>query len=142
MADSGVNWGAAAHLTYSTGTDIDGIAVADAGTLTSDELSQDVKAVTYISVVSYEDNTGAPDGNVDVYILGPDADPDGETYQSATDDAPWQTVIDQSQNTTHRVTFAVPGYAYPKLKVYVENNCGQEVAITINYYQGTWPAAS
>lgn len=142
---TGFDWGNADHMTYTPNggpADVDGIAVADNGTLTTDELTQDVKASTYLGIISVEDNSGACDGNVTIFILGPDADKDGEGYESPTDDAPSVVgVIDQGQNKTHRRVFSVPGSQYPKFKVHALNEAGQEIALTINYYQSDVPAA-
>lgn len=141
MADTGYNWGAAAHVTYNTGTDIDDIAVADEGTLTSDEVSLDGIAACEVSVKTIEDNTGACDGNVNIYVLGSDNDPDSEGWQDSADGVPHYT-IDQAQNATERLRFSVDPVQYGSFKVYVYNEAGQEVALTINYRTATIPAAS
>jgi len=142
VAESGYNWSAAAHATYSTGTDVDGIAVADAGTLTTDEISQDTKGSTAVCVISVEDDTGVCDGNVAVYILAPDMDPDSEGWQAITDASAQAFAIDQVQNTTERLPFTIHGVDMPKFKLHIVNDAGQEVAITINIEQTTIPAAS
>ena len=142
MADTGYNWGSAAHCVDGSG-DIDDRAVADNGTVITNEISQDVKASTFIGVKTIEDNTGACDGNVTFYVLAPDADPDSEGFESATDDAPFVgAVIDQAHNKTQRAHFTVPGVVYPKFKVHCLNEAGQGIALTINYYQSTVPMAS
>lgn len=142
MADTGYNWSTAAHLTYSTGTDIDDIAVADEGSLTSDELDLDGKAACEISVKTVEDNTGACDGNVNVYVLGTDNDPDSEGWQDKDDPGVIAGVLDQDQNATERLVLAVDPDQYSKCKVHVYNQAGQEIALTINYNTATVPPAS
>jgi len=142
MADTGYNWGTAAHATYSTGTDVDDIAVGDTAALTTDEISNDVKGSTEVSVKTIEDNTGATDGNVNVYVLGTDNDPDSEGWQDSGDINVMQFAIPQAQNATERLVFTVLGVQYSKFKVYVYNDCGQEVALTININQSTIPVAS
>lgn len=141
MADTGYNWDTGAHVTYNSGTDVDDLAVADEATLTSDEIDLDGKAACEISVKSVEDNTGACDGDVYVYVLRPDNDPDSEGWQDIND-ALRGVAIDQAQNTTKRVAFSVDPGDVSKFKILVDNDCGQEVAITININTATIAAAS
>jgi len=129
MADTGYNWGTAAHATYSTGTPVDDVAVGDTAALTTDEISNDVKGSTEVSVKTIEDNTGATDGNV-------------KGWQDSGDINVMQFAIPQAQNATERLVFTVLGVQYSKFKVYVYNDCGQEVALTININQSTIPVAS
>lgn len=142
MAETGYNWSAAAHLTYNTGTDIDDIAIADEGTLTSDELDLDGKAACEISVKTIEDDTGACDGNVNIYVLGTDNDPDSEGWQDKDDLGVLSFAIDQAQNATERLVFALDPKQISKAKIYCYNQAGQEIALTINYRTATIPAAS
>lgn len=143
MADTGFSQGSVTHLTWDTGTDIDGLAIADNGTLVSDAVSLDNKHSRVYSIESIEDNTGACDGNVTVYVLASDLDPDSEGYQSATDDVPYVgAVIDQVQNKTQKATFMVMGCQLPRHKIHTLNEAGQEIALTINYVDITIPAAS
>jgi hypothetical protein len=142
MADTGYNWGTAAHITYSTGSDIDGIAVADEGTLTSDAVSLDGKAACEVSVVTYEDNTGACDGNVNVYVLGTDNDPDSEGWQDSADPGVMAYAIDQAQNATERLVFSIDPQQVSRFKIYVYNQAGQGIALTVNYNTATIPVAS
>jgi len=143
MPDTGFNHGANTHLTYNSGTDIDDIAIADNGTLTSDAVDLDNKQGRVYALKTIEDNTGATDGNVTVYVLSSDFDPDSEGYESAVDDTPSvAAVIDQAQNKTHRRAFSVLGSQFPKHKIHVLNEAGQEIALTVNYVDITIPAAS
>jgi len=116
-------------LDYSSGTDIDGIAVADEATLTSDELSLDGYLSAEIGVASVEDNTGACDGDVYVYILGYGA----TGWETITDNPHVGAVLDQAQNTTRYKRFPISASAYSSFKILIDNDCGQEVAISIKY---------
>lgn len=141
MADTGYNWGTAAHVEYNAGTPVDDIALADEATLTTDEISLDGLAACEVSIKTIEDNTGACDGDIYVYVLRSDNDPDSEGWQ-AIGDANWGIAIDQEQNTTKRVTFEVDPGLVSSFKILVDNDCGQEVALTINLITATIPAAS
>jgi len=142
VAESGYNWSAAAHATYGTGTPFDDVAIADEGVQTTDEISQDIKGSTAVCVMTLEDNTGACDGNVNVYILAPDMDPDSEGWQDKDDASVQGFAIDQAQNATERLCFTIHGVDMPKFKVHIYNQAGQEVAVTINIQQTTIPLAS
>lgn len=118
-----------AFLTHSTGSDIDAVAVNDDGTLTSDELSLDGYDGVEIGVSSYEDDTGACDGDVYVYVLGY-----GATGWETINDSPRiGKVLDQAQNTTRYGRFSVSAGRYSSIKLLVDNDCGQQVAISIKY---------
>lgn len=123
----------ARHATYSSGTEVDGIAVADEGTLTTDVISLIDKYAVEVSVVTEEDNTGACDGNVNVYILSSDNDPDSEGWQDKDDPGVQSFVVDQAQNATERLVFTLCASQYTQFKLHVYNQAGQEVAVTINY---------
>ncbi len=138
MPDTGYDWGAVAHATYNSGTDFDGVAIADTGSEVTDVISNDVKAATEVGVVAVEDNTGACDGDLTISILAPDHDPDSEGFQD-TNDKVTQFMITPAQNTTRRLTFLV---MHSKFKVHVENQAGQELVVSVNYRQATIPAAS
>jgi len=142
MADTGFKAGSLTHLTYSTGTDIDGVLVDDNWDLTSDAVDLSGKYGRVYSVISVEDNTGACDGDVNVFVLASDLDPDGEGYQGYNDRPYAAAIIDQTQNATIRKSFTVLASHFPRHKIYVENMCGQQVAVTVNYVDITIPAAS
>lgn len=118
-----------AFLTHSSGSDIDAVAVNDAASLTSDEVSLDGYDAVEIGVASVEDNTGACDGNVLIYVLGY-----GATGWETADDAPaLGAVIAQAQNTTRYAHFSVSAQRYSSFKILVYNDCGQQVAVSIKY---------
>ncbi len=81
MTAHGFNWGAWAFGDASA-ADIDATALNDGSTLTSDEISLDNLAACEIAVSCVEDNTGACDGNVYIYLLGQGA----TAWQTADDD--------------------------------------------------------
>jgi hypothetical protein len=120
------NW---TFLDYSSGTDIDGIALNDAASLTSDELTLDGYTGAEIGVATVEDNTGATDGNIEIYVLGY-----GATGWETRDDNPWLAgVIEQEQNATNYRRFSVSAMDYSSFKVLAYNDCGQQVSISIKY---------
>jgi len=141
MANTGYVYSASAHATHSTGTDIDGVAVADNGTLTSDEISGATKVSTEISFVLLEDNTGAIDGVVTVSILRSDNDPDSEGWQVRTDPV-MQLQITPIQNATVRKSLTIHHATVSDFKIDINNTSGQELAVTINYRQSDIPAAA
>jgi hypothetical protein len=125
-----VNWDDAfAFLTYSTGTDINAVAVNDAASLTSDEVSLDGYDGAEIGVASVEDDTGACDGNVLVYVLGY-----GALGWETISDAPMlAAVMGQVRNQTRYAHASISAERYSAFKALVYNDCGQQVAISIKY---------
>ena len=144
MADTGYKGGSYAHATVSA-ADVDGTAVANSGTLTTDAIDNSVTAARAgyaVSVGAVEDNTGAISGVVTVGIFGSDFDPDSEGYQTSGD-AFWSftfTPVQAGERIPQPVF--VDGATYPKFKVYISNASGQELAITINLVPITVPVAS
>lgn len=144
MADSGYKAG-----TYDTAeiaaAEWDGTALADAAGVTGDAIDNSVAAARVghlVSVGVVEDNTGAIDGEVTIGILGTDADEDEEGYQTATDPI-WSFNFTPIQNAeVIAPPFVVYGDTYPKFKVYVYNDSGQELAVTVNICPITLPAAA
>jgi len=137
MAVGGYNWGDWAFLDYSSETDIDAVAVADAASLTSDEFSLDNLAACEIGVTTVEDNTGACDGDVVIHLLGKGA----TDWQAYTDDPVQVERIDQVQNTTKHANFFVSAEGMGSFKVLVYNDCGQEVAVSIKIRTATFDSA-
>jgi len=137
MAETGYNWGAWAFVQESA-SDWDADALADNGTDTSDALSLDGKAACIIGIGLYEDNTGAIDGVVTVYVLG-------ETdvaYEETTIGSPWAFTITPVQNDTVYKQFAIDPKYYDSFKIAVKNESGQELAVTVKYKTATIPLAS
>jgi hypothetical protein len=136
MSASGYNWGDWAFL-QSGAADIDATAVNDEATLTSDEFSLDNKAACEVGIASVEDNTGACDGDVIVYVLGY-----GALGWETISDAPVpRAILDQVQNETRYAAFSVDPAKYGSFKVFVDNDCGQQVAISIKVRTATFDTA-
>jgi hypothetical protein len=134
MTAYGYNWGDWAFLDYNTGTDIDAVALNDEATLTSDEFSLDGKAACEVGVSTVGDNTGACDGDLYVYVLGY-----GATGWETISDAPMQAAaLDQAQNTTRHASFSIDPAEYSAFKILVDNDCGQQVAVSIKVKTATF----
>lgn len=139
MADTGYNWGAWAFVQDADPSDWDAEALADNATETSGTaISLDGKAACLIGIGLYEDNTGAIDGVVTVYVLG-------ETdvaYEETTIGSPWSFTITPVQNDTVYKQFAIDPKYYDNFKIAIKNEGGQALAVTVKYKTATIPAAS
>ena len=137
MPDTGYNWGAWAFMQKAAGnwsTD----ALADNGTETGDATALDGKAACIVGIGLAEDNTGAIDGVVTVYVLG-------ETdvaYEEPTIGSPWAFTITPVQNDAVYKQFAIDPKYYDNFKIAVLNEAGQELAVTVKYKTATIPVAS
>ena len=95
MADTGYNWGAWGFVQKGAGN-WSADALADNGTETGDAIALDGKAACIIGIGLAEDDTGAIDGVVTVYVLG-------ETdvaYEETTIGSPWSFTITPVQADT------------------------------------------
>lgn len=134
MGSAYVDWDASwTAVTYSTGTDWTATALADEADLTSDAISLDGKVACEISVRAVEDNTGACDGDLYIYIC---RDLDGTNFEDFTadddnDQPTLMAVIDATQNKTRSKTFTVRADEVSKFKVAADNDSGQELALTV-----------
>ena len=139
MADTGYNWGAWAFVADADPSDWSAEALADNATETSGTaISLDGKAACIIGIGLYEDNTGAIDGVVAVYVLG-------ETdvaYEETTVGSPWAFTITPVQNDTVYKQFAIDPKYYDNFKIAVKNEGGQDLAVTVKYKTATIPLAS
>lgn len=139
MPDTGYNWGAWAFVQDADPSDWNAEALADNATETSGTaISLDGKAACIIGIGLYEDNTGAIDGVVTVFVLG-------ETdvaYEETTIGSPYQFTITPVQNDTVYVQFAIDPKYYDNFKIAVFNEGGQELAVTVKYKTATIPVAS
>jgi len=147
MGDTGQNWGSLTHAQYDPGggsQDVDGVAVNDTASITTDEIPIDSGnySAGEISVIAVEDDTGACDGDLIVKVLRSDNDPDSEGWQDPDDDAPWSITLTPERNKTKRLTFSIDLAQVSSCKIYVYNDAGQQLAITINYRFAQIPAAS
>jgi len=138
MANTGYKWGAWAAMQKGAG-DWTADAIADNGTETGDATSIDGKAGCIVSIAAYEDNTGAIDGNVTVYILG---DADGTNYEETTIGSPLSFQFTPVQNDTVYIVFNVDPRDYDDFKIAIKNEGGQEIAFTVKYKTCDIPVAS
>lgn len=139
MAETGYNWGAWAFVQDADPSDWDAEALADNATETSGTaISLDGKAACIVGIGLYEDNTGAIDGVVTVYVLG-------ETdvaYEETTIGSPWSFTITPVQNDTVYKQFAIDPKYYDNFKIAVKNEGGQALAVSVKYKTATISAAS
>ena len=140
MAETGYNWSAWAFAKDGAGGDWDADALADAATLTSNTpIDLDVIAACEVAIALAEDNTGAINGVVTVYILGDGA---GLAYEETTIGSPRSFTITPVQNDTVYKRFNVDPGSYGTFRIAVENQSGQELAVSVKYRTATVPAAS
>jgi len=138
MANTGYTWGSWAFVQKGAGNwSADDL--ADAATETGDATSIDGKAAALVSVTAVEDNTGAIDGEVTVYILG---DIDGTNYEETTIGNPYKVTFTPVQNDTVRVIIPVDPRVYKNFKVAIENQGGQTLAMSVRLITADIPAAS
>lgn len=139
MADTGYNWGAWAFVQDADPSDWNAEALADNATeVSGTAISLDGKAACLIGIGLYEDNTGAIDGVVTVYVLG-------ETdvaYEETTTGNPYSFTITPVQNDTVYTQFSIDPKHYDNFKIAVKNESGQELAVTVKYKTATIPVAS
>jgi len=139
VADTGFNWGAWAFVQDADPSDWNAEALADNATETSGTaISLDGKAACIVGIGLAEDNTGAIDGVVTVYVLG-------ETdvaYEETTIGSPYSFAITPVQNDTVYTQFAIDPKYYDNFKIAVKNEAGQELAVTVKYKTATIPVAS
>ena len=133
MAAGGFKWGSWDFLDYNAGTDINDIAVADEATLTSDAIDLDNKAACELSVKAIEDNTGAISGCLYVHVL---RETEGG-YQAITDPT-WALSLEVVQNATRELSFSIDPGQMGSCKILVDNDSGQELAITIRIRTATF----
>ncbi len=139
MPDTGYNWGAWAFVQDADPSDWNAEALADNATETSGTaISLDGKAACIIGIGLTEDNTGAIDGVVTVYVLG-------ETdvaYEETTIGSPYNFAITPVQADVVYVQFAIDPKYYDNFKIAVKNEGGQDLTVTIKYKTATIPVAS
>lgn len=138
MANTGYSWGSYALVQKSAG-DWTSDVLADADTELGDATSIDGKAAAIVTIEATEDNTGAIDGDVTVYILN---DCDGTNYEEAAIGNPYAISFTPVQNDTVRIPIPVDPRVYKNFKVAVENQAGQELAITVRLATADIPVAS
>lgn len=127
MANTGYSWSSYSAVQKSAG-DWTADLLADNATETGDSTSIDGKAAAVVTIAAVEDNTGAIDGVITVFILG---DIDGTLFEETTIGNPFAVVFTPVQNDTARVIIPVDPRIYKNFKVAILNEAGQEVGITV-----------
>lgn len=138
MANTGYKWSAYVAVQRSA-SDWTADALSDGVTEIGDETSIDNKAAAVVTVTATEDNTGAIDGVCTIYILG---DIDGTNFEEADIGTPYAVTFTPVQNDTVRVMVPVDPRIYNNFKVAIENQCGQELDITVKMATANIPVAS
>lgn len=115
-------------------------ALANGAEETGDALSLDQKAACEIGIDLYEDNTGAISGNVTIYVLGT---ADGTNYEESAHVPSISFEVTPVQNDHVYFRFGdIDPKSFSSIKISVDNNSGQELAVTVKYNLGDVPAAS
>ena len=127
-----VDWGSWSYMEIGL-VDINGFAINDTVTLTTNAYDMDGQSVAEISVEVIEDDTGDTDGDFYVYIL---RDTDGTNYETADDNPAFGTIITPDRNTTRRDSFHIRADEVSSFKVYCENDCGQQIELTLRIRYG------
>lgn len=138
MANTGYTWSSYSAVQKSAG-DWTADLLADNVVEVGDSTSIDGKAAVVVTVSAVEDNTGAIDGIVTVFILG---DIDGSNFEETTIGNPFAVVFTPIQNDTVRVIVPIDPRVYKNFKVGVFNESGQELGITVKIATADIPVAS
>jgi len=139
MANTGYDWGAWAFVQDADPSNWENEALADNATETSGTaISLDKKAACIIGIGLTEDNTGAIDGVVTVYILGET----GVAYEETTIGNPMQFTITPVQNDTVYTQFSIDPRDYHNFKLAIKNEGGQDLTVTAKYKTADVPIAS
>lgn len=137
MANTGHTYGAWAFVQESA-SDWDADALADNATDTSDAITVQTKSAILIGMAFAEDNTGAIDGVVTIFILGEN----DIAYEETTIGNPMKFQITPVQNDTVHTQFSVDPRDYHLFKIAVLNESGQELAVSCKIKQANVPVAS
>ena len=140
MANTGYDWGEWAFATDGAGGDWDADVMSDAGSLTSNtSISLNTIAACEVGFALAEDDTGAIDGVVTVYVLGSGG---GIGDEEIGIGSPWSFTITPVQDDVVYKRFDVDPAAYGDFKVAVANESGQTLAVSVKYRTATIPVAS
>ena len=140
MAATGYDWAAWAFAKDGASGDWDADALADNAVLTSNtSISLDTKAACEVGIALYENNTGAINGVVTVFVLGSGG---GIADEETTIGTPFSFTITPVQNDTVYKRFSVDPSCYGDFKIAVFNESGQELAVSVKYRTATVPVAS
>lgn len=139
MAATGYDYGAWAFVQDADPSDWEAEALADNATETSGTaISLDKKAACIIGIGLYEDNTGAIDGVVTIFVLGET----GVAYEETTIGNPYKFAITPVQNDTVYTQFSIDPKHYDNFKIAILNEGGQALAVTVKYKTADIPVAS
>ena len=143
MAGSGYLWPAGWSAMQKGSADWTADAIADNATETGDAFlmcpSDVAHASVDIGIACAEDNTGAIDGLVTVYVL---RDVDGTNYEEPGVAGAYSFQFAPVQNDVVYFSFGLDGLVYSAFKLAFKNEAGQEVALTVTYKFSTIPLAS
>lgn len=137
MANTGHSWS-----TYSfvqKGGDWTADALADNATETGDSTSINLKSAALVTVTAVEDNTGAIDGDVTVYILN---DIDGTNFEEPGIGNPLAFTFTPVQADTVRIPIPIDPKVFKNFRVAILNESGQELAISVRIATASIPVAS
>ena len=138
MANTGYSWSAFV-ATQIGASDWTADALADNATDTSDVIDATGKAAMIIGIGATEDNTGAIDGLVTVYVL---ADVDGTNFEETTIGSPFSFQFTPVQNDVVYINFSLSMANYDRLKIAILNEGGQDLTMTVRHKFADIPAAS
>ena len=141
MAGTGFDWDAAwTFVQDDDPDDWDASALADTATeVGGSSVSLDGKAACEVGITLYEDNTGAIDGVVTVYVLGSGG---GIADEETTIGSPWAFTITPVQDDTVYKRFSIDPSMYGSFNIAIENQSGQTLAVSVKYRTATVPVAS
>jgi len=139
-ADTGYNWGDWGFVKDSNDADWDDKPIADNETeTTGTAIDLDGKAACMFSITAVEDDTGAIDGVVTIYLL---RDIDGTNYETTTSGNPYSFTFTPVQNATVYLAFPISASKFDKVKPAFKNEAGQVLVFDVRYKTATIPAAS
>ena len=141
MGDTGYNWGAWQFAKDSAGGDWNGddtALIADNDTeISNASISLDGIAACEVGIELTEDNTGAIDGVVTVYVLGY-----GGTGWEKLGPVPWSFTVTPGTNYTLYKRFGVDPGSYGEFKIAMFNESGQTLETHVKYRTATIPVAT
>lgn len=114
-----------------TATSIAGSTVTNTSSATTAAIDNSAHAGAEISVTVAYGGTATQGLVVNILRMVDDT----PTYESATNDSPFGFAMPYSTSTTFHRTISVAGDRVSKFKVYVSNNTGASVTVTVKYKQ-------
>jgi len=140
MANTGFSRDAWAAVQKSGGGDWTALAVADNANAGSGAIAFATKTSVKVGYSLVEDNTGAIDGVVTIYVLNEVADGD---YQIYGVDPAYSFEVTPVQNATIRDWFTLYADEWgDSVKIWILNESGQELVTTFKFQTADVPVAS